>query len=214
MIKAVMKSEIKRVSGILKDLSLRRIVPRSRKQLVSRSVPWKIRICTNFLYLQRNLLKKLHHRLPWASSLIQVSRGKTTVLMLCLSKIEGILRLGHNVFQQLSESWILFWCTHLEKIGYFAFVVSIFQMLIPCYPLIGFLTGLMLVCAWLSMNIPVITHRQVFNSLRLSKDLRRVAHWIHQQPINDEKLQWQIISASPCCWSSNGTHNLCPRPSK
>jgi len=56
------------------------------------------------------------------------------------------------------------------KIGYFAFVVSIFPLLMPRYPLIGFLTGLMLVCAWLSMKIPVVTYRQVFHSLRLSKD--------------------------------------------
>ena len=111
MINAVKKSEIKRVSGTLKHLSLRRTVPRSRKQLVSHSVPWRIRICTNFLYLPCNLLNKLHHRLPRASSETQVSRGKTTDLMLCLSKIEGIQRLGHNVLQQLSESWILFWYT-------------------------------------------------------------------------------------------------------
>jgi len=39
MMKAVKKSEIKRVSGTLKNLSLRRIVQRSRKQLVSHSVP-------------------------------------------------------------------------------------------------------------------------------------------------------------------------------
>jgi len=33
------------------------------------------------------------------------------------------------------------------KIGYFDFVVSFFTMLIPRYPLMGLLTGLMLECA-------------------------------------------------------------------
>jgi len=42
-------------------------------------------------------------QIPWASSIIQIPRGKTTALMLISSKIVSILRLGVNVFQHLSE---------------------------------------------------------------------------------------------------------------
>jgi len=62
------------------------------------SVPLTIKIFTVFLYLLCNLLNKLHFRLPWASSVIQVPRGEATALMLTVLKIVRILRPGPNVF--------------------------------------------------------------------------------------------------------------------
>ena len=102
-IKAAKESEIKHVSGTINKLIVKKIVLRSRNQIVSHLVSSRIKICTIYLYLLCKLLNKLHHRLPWASSVIQIPRGKTTDLMVALSKIFRILRLGPNVFQQLSE---------------------------------------------------------------------------------------------------------------
>jgi len=54
------------------------------------------------VYILCKLLNKLHHRL-WASSVIQIPRGKTTAIMLALSKIVRIMRLGPYAFQQLGD---------------------------------------------------------------------------------------------------------------
>jgi len=105
-IKAAKESEIKDVSGATKKFVGRKnsTVPRSRNQVPSHSVPWKIEVCTVFLYLLCTLRNKFHRRLPWASSVIQIPRGKTTDLMLALSKTVRTLRLDPNVFQQLRFS--------------------------------------------------------------------------------------------------------------
>jgi len=57
-----------------------------------------------------------------------------------------------------------------EKIGYFASIASFYAMLMLRYPLMAFLNGLILVCAYLSVKRPVVTYGQVFNGLRLSKE--------------------------------------------
>ena len=102
--KAAKESEIKRVSGATRTFIVEeQWAAKIENQIASHSVPWRIKICTIFLYRLCNLLNKLHHRLPWVSSVIQIPRGKPTALMLALSKIVRILRLGPNVFQQLSD---------------------------------------------------------------------------------------------------------------
>jgi len=94
------KKEIKHVSGAIKKLSLERIVPRSRNQIVSHSFREGSRsaqfpdscatcwTCYIFVYLGPAVWFKFRGfaRQPW---------------MLALSKIVRILRFCPNVFQQL-----------------------------------------------------------------------------------------------------------------
>jgi len=78
----------------------------------------KDKTCTIFLYLLFKLLNKLHHPLLWASSMTQIRRGKTTALMLALSKIVRILRLGPNVFSRVQRYFLIVKGPHKSDLNY------------------------------------------------------------------------------------------------